>query len=97
MYHILYDGTIADYRRFVVMGGAKDASMALLEESYSDGMTLREAIQLCCKALLKTNGNKQLTAETLEMALLDKKRTGRQFRRIQGDEIRQLLGDAGSA
>jgi len=97
MYHILYDGTITDFRRFVVMGGAKDASMVLLEESYRDGMTLQEAIQLCCKALLKTNGNKELSAGTLELAILDKKREGRQFRRIQSDEVRQLLGDVGSA
>ena len=97
MYHLLYDGTITDYKHFVAMGGAKDAAMALLEESYQDGMSLGEAVQLCSKALLKTNGNKELSAETLEVAVLDKKREGRQFKRIQADEIRQLMGDSGSA
>ena len=97
MYHLLYDGTITDYKHFVVMGGAKEAAMALLEESYRDGMTLEEAIHLCSKALLKTNGNKQLSAETLEIAVLDKNKEGRQFKRIQADEVPKLLGNSGSA
>jgi len=97
MYHILYDGTITDYRRFVVMGGAKDSAMLLLEQSYRENMTLVEAIDLCRKALLKTNGNKELTAETLEVAVLNRKREGRKFQRLQATEIQAMLGEAGSA
>jgi proteasome alpha subunit len=97
MYHILYDGTITDYRRFVVIGGAKEEAMSLLETSYRDNMSLGETIALCRKALAKTNGDKPLDETSLEVAILNKKREGRKFQRIGAEEIRQLLDAAGSA
>ncbi len=97
MYHILYDGTITDYRRFVVMGGAKESAMQFLEESYRDNLTLTQAIDLCQKALLKTNGNKELTADTLEVAILNRKRGARKFQRLQATELQAMLEEARSA
>ncbi|MDP3938306.1 MAG: proteasome subunit alpha [Deltaproteobacteria bacterium] len=97
MYHLLYDGTITDYRRFVVMGGAKESAMQLLEESYRDNLTLTQAVDLCQKALLKTNGNKELTADTIEVAILNRKRGGRKFQRLQAAELQAILEEAGSA
>ncbi len=96
MYHILYDGTISDHRRFVVIGGATEAAMGFLRESYRENVTLAEAVQMCRKALGKTNDEKALNEHSLEIAVLDRRREGRKYQRIRTEEIRQLLGSAGS-
>jgi proteasome alpha subunit len=96
MYHVLYDGTITDHRRFVVIGGAKEAAALVMQEAYRENMSLKEAVRACLKALAKTNGDKALTEGTLEIAVLNQKREGRKFQRIKADEIHQLLEPAGS-
>ncbi len=96
MYHVLYDGTITDHRQFVVIGGAKEAAALVMQAAYREGMSLKDAVRACLKALAKTNGDKALTEDTLEIAVLNQKREGRKFQRIKADEIRQMLEPAGS-
>ena len=44
LFHILYDGTVMDERRFSVLGGDAEAIASRLNESYGDTLTLAEAV-----------------------------------------------------
>ena len=51
IYRITFDGSVADERSFVVMGGQADQVAAVLKDQYRDGMTLAEAFDLAIAAL----------------------------------------------
>jgi proteasome alpha subunit len=89
MYHIFYDGVVIDEERFSVLGGHADTISAQLEEEYRDGMSLAEAIQLGAKVL--GDDDEALGADRLEVAMLDRSRSRRTFRRVKGAELDALL------
>ncbi|HLC40049.1 MAG TPA: proteasome subunit alpha [Methylomirabilota bacterium] len=90
IYHILYDGTIEDEIQYAAMGGQADEIRRFLKDHYREGLTLAEALQLGVKALTVTQ-NKSLTERDLEVALLDRTRAQRTFRRIPSEELATLL------
>ena len=94
MYHILFDGSISDYHQYAVIGGHAEIVNGFLKEQYKDGASLREALALCKRALEKTNDNKTIEPEHLEVAILDRHIEGRKFRRLLAPELRQLLEQA---
>jgi proteasome alpha subunit len=91
MYHILYDGTIEDERNYAAMGGQADEIRRFLKDHYKDAMPLDQALQLGVRALTVTQ-NKSLSERDLEVAVLDRTKPRRKFRRIPADAIGQLLG-----
>jgi proteasome alpha subunit len=93
IYHILYDGTIEDEHNYAAMGGQADEIRRFLKESYREGLSLEDAVQLGVRALNVTQ-NKTLTAKDLEVGVLDRTKTRRKFRRLTGDALTQLLGTA---
>ena len=90
MYHILYDGTIEDEKNYAAMGGQSDELRRFLKDHYREDMTLAEALQLAVRALNATQ-NKTLSERDLEVAVLDRTKTRRKFRRIPADALAQLL------
>ena len=93
IYHILYDGTIEDERSYAAMGGQSDEIRRFLKDHHKDGMPLNEALQLGVRALTVTQ-NKTLTEKDLEVAVLDRTKARRKFRRIPLEALGQLLGTA---
>jgi proteasome alpha subunit len=91
IYHILYDGTIEDEHNYAAMGGQADEIRRFLKESYKEGLSLGDAVQLGVRALNVTQ-NKTLTAKDLEVGVLDRNKTQRRFRRLTGEVLTQLLG-----
>ena len=91
IYHILYDGTIEDEHNYAAMGGQSDEIRRFLKDHYREEMPLAEALQLGVRALTLTQ-NKTLSARDLEVAVLDKTKTHRKFRRIPPEATSQLLG-----
>jgi proteasome alpha subunit len=91
MYHILYDGTIEDELNYAAMGGQADEIRRFLKDHYRDGMPVAEAIQMGVRSLTVTQ-NKTLTERDLEIAVLDRNRERRKFRRITDAELRSHLG-----
>jgi proteasome alpha subunit len=95
MYRLSYDGTIVDEPEFLVMGGQAEALTAELRNSYQAGLPLAEAIGVACRALGSvggTNGTPRgLPAAQLEVAVLDRTRPNRKFRRIAGAALTALL------
>jgi len=92
IYHILYDGTIEDEKNYAAMGGQSDEIRRYLKDNFQEGLDLAAALQLGVRALMVTQ-NKTLTERDLEVALLDRTKDRRKFRRIPSEVLHQLLGE----
>ncbi|MEU6641650.1 proteasome subunit alpha [Saccharomonospora sp. NPDC046836] len=95
LYRLTYDGSIFDEPRFVVMGGQTDAISGKLKETFEDGMELAPALQVAADAFRSpangASGNGEGEPSKLEVAVLDRERPGRKFRRITGAALDALL------
>ncbi len=94
LYRISYDGSIVDEPRFVVMGGVTDPVTASLEQSFSAGWDLAAALRAAVVALgaAGEGAPRDLGPEQLEVAVLERFRAGRTFRRLGDDEVAGALG-----
>jgi proteasome alpha subunit len=101
LFRLTFDGSIVDEPDFVVMGGQADAVTGHLREGYSGGMALSDALAVGVRALSAVSpvtsgaagngGPSQLTAAQLEVAVLDRRRPKRAFRRVVGAALRSLI------
>ena len=97
MYRLTYDGSVADERGFVAMGGQAEQVSAVLRAEYAEGMSLDDAVRLAVRALSQLDGEpRSLAPAQLEVAVLDRTRPRRKFRRIVGPQLERILrtGDA---
>jgi len=92
IYHILYDGTIEDEKNYAAMGGQSDEIRRYLKDNYQDGLDFAAAVKLGVRALMVTQ-NKTLTERDLEVAVLDRGKERRKFRRIPAEVLHQLLAE----
>lgn len=90
IYHILYDGTINDEKGYAAMGGQADEIRRFLKNNYKEDMSLEEAIHLGTKALVALE-DRPLDENNLEVAILDRRRERRKFRRILPEELKEIL------
>ncbi|TFV77573.1 proteasome subunit alpha [Blastococcus sp. CT_GayMR19] len=102
LYRLTFDGSVVDEPDFVVMGGQAEAVTGHLREHFLPGMGLADALSVGVRALSAVSsvtagagngGPARLTAAQLEVALLDRRRPKRAFRRVVGAALRTLLGD----
>jgi proteasome alpha subunit len=95
MYRITYDGSVQDEPGIVVMGGQAEAMSGGLREQHRAAASLTEGLHLAVNALASVGGEggqpRTLTASQLEVAVLDRRRAGRTFRRIVGAALTALL------
>ncbi|GAA0965605.1 proteasome subunit alpha [Actinocorallia libanotica] len=94
IYRLTFDGSVADEHGFVAMGGAADAVATALKERYRDGESLAEAMQIAVHALQQQDADRVLEAEKLEVAVLDRNRDRRLFRRLPASRIDELLASS---
>lgn len=92
IYRILYDGNISDEKGYTVIGGRSEAIKIFLKERYRSKMTLKDALTLSIEAL-ESAVNMKLPKENMEVAVLDRNRNGRKFKRIKIDELSELLNN----
>jgi len=104
LFRLTFDGSIVDEPDFVVMGGQADAVTGHLREHFLPGLGLADALKVGVRALSAVSpvtagagngGPSQLTSEQLEVAVLDRRRPKRAFRRVVGAALRGLLGEEG--
>jgi proteasome alpha subunit len=93
LFHILYDGTVMDEKRFSVLGGDADAIDQRLDEAWREGLALAEAVRLAVAAL--AGPERTIAAGDLEVAVLDRGNGRRRFRRLEDGALAALLTDAG--
>jgi proteasome alpha subunit len=96
IYRITFDGSVTDEPGFVAFGGQADQVSAALKERYSDDMSLSEAFAAALAALSAPgNGERtEFAAAQLEVAILDRARDHRTFRRIRAARLEELLAEA---
>jgi proteasome alpha subunit len=102
IYRLTYDGSVSDEHGFVAMGGQAEQISSALEQHYSDGQPLGDMLRLAVDVLGTHGGQpgsppRQLEANQLEVAVLDRTRPLRKFRRIVGPALEQIMTPAEQA
>ena len=99
IYRITFDGSVTDEPGFVAFGGQADQVSAALKEHYSEGMSLSEAFAAALTALSAPgNGERtEFVASQLEVAILERARDHRTFRRVRAARLEELIAEARSA
>ncbi len=92
LYHVIYDGTFVDRKGFLAMGGEADELNAELQRGYRDGMTLEEAVRLALRTLRKVGPPGSDASSRLEVAVLERRRPRRSFRRLSEEEVAAAIG-----
>jgi proteasome alpha subunit len=91
IYRILFDGSIIDEKSFAVIGGRAEAVQQYLKDhATTQPATLKDSLKRCLAALEQVAGQK-IPTENLEVAVLDRTRVGRKFKRLSSLDISQLL------
>jgi proteasome alpha subunit len=90
MFHILYDGTVMDENDFAVLGGEAEAIHERFEDSWEADIDREAAIVAAAEAL--AGPDRSLVADDLEVAELALRNGRRAFRRIEGDELKSIVG-----
>ena len=90
LYHIAYEGTITDEDRYAVLGGETEAIAGRLEERWTEGWGLSDALRAAVGSL--GGPDHALTGADLEVAVLAPTNGRRAFRRLMDAELETLLG-----
>src|SRR6266545_2606963 len=98
LYRLTFDGSVVDEPGYVVMGGQADTITSQVTGAHSREASLDDALRLAAKALGSVGGEnnrpRQLAAGQLEVAVLDRSRPTRKFKRIVGAALAGLLPTA---
>jgi proteasome alpha subunit len=99
IYRLTYDGSVSDEQGFVAMGGQADTVAQSLRDHHRENASLADAVGVAVRALQAGTtgqgngaGERRLSAATLEVAVLERQRPRRCFRRITGRQLTSLLG-----
>jgi proteasome alpha subunit len=97
IYRITFDGSVNDEHGYVALGGRAERIGAVLKEHYADELSLPEALSVAISGLTTpANGERvEIVGNQLEVAVLDRTREHRTFRRITGNRLESLLAEAG--
>jgi proteasome alpha subunit len=79
IYRLTYDGSVADEQGFIAMGGGGEHITGGLQERWTPGMNLGDALGLAVELLRQDPAggpSRILTASQLEVAVLDRARPG---------------------
>ncbi len=92
IYRLTFDGSVVDEKNFVAIGGDSEKINELLKASWKDNIDSKEAIKLSLKILSEAStSEKVITKESVEVAVLDRKKIGRKFVRMTQSELSQIL------
>lgn len=89
LYRLTYDGSIVDEPKYLVMGGQTDPIANKLKESFAEGASLSDSFALAVTAL-KAGLSNGAELGKLEVAVLERTRPRRAFRRITGAALDEL-------
>jgi proteasome alpha subunit len=101
LYRITYDGSVQEEPGIVAMGGQAESISGGLRTNHHNDMTLAQGLKLAVDALASVGGEngkpRKLAANQLEVAVLDRQRSGRTFRRLVGLALSNVLETAETA
>jgi proteasome alpha subunit len=91
IYHILFDGTIADKHGHVAIGGHAEELTSALASAYAENWDLATAVREAVKALSSAEG-REIEASSVEAGVIDRTRTQRRkYRHLADDEVERIL------
>jgi proteasome alpha subunit len=93
LYHILYDGTVMDETNYSVLGGEAEAITTRVSEGFEPELSLAGALAVAVGGL--AGPDRVLTADDLEVAVLERAAPRRAFRRVEGTALEALLPAGG--
>ena len=92
LYRLTYDGSVADEKGLVVMGASAEEIGTALREGRSDDMDLGAALRLAVQSLAASDGEpREIAPDALEVAILDRRRPRRTFRRLRDAAVAETL------
>ncbi|WP_026208546.1 proteasome subunit alpha [Catelliglobosispora koreensis] len=98
LYRLPYDGSVQEEPGFMAMGGQAEAISNVIKAQHREGLTLKEALKLALAAIGSVggdnNGSRTIAANQLEVAILDRSRPGRKFRRLTGAALTAVMPGA---
>ena len=89
LFHILYDGTVMDETSFSVLGGDAEAIATRMSDTWSPGLDLSSTLRIAVGAL--AGPDRSLSADDLEVAILERTAERRAFRRIDREALVALI------
>lgn len=96
IYRLTYDGSVTDELGFAAMGGNAEAVTTHMKANWADGLDLATVLRLSVAGLLAghvgtPNGETTIGADALEVAVLDRTRPRRTFRRLTDAVVAEML------
>jgi proteasome alpha subunit len=100
LYRLTYDGSIVDEPSYLVMGGQTEPIATKMKDTYEAGMSLDAAVAFAVAALKSGTTTAGTAANAangdngigkIEVAVLERSRPKRAFRRIEGAALTALL------
>jgi proteasome alpha subunit len=97
MYHVVFDGNVFDRKGFLAMGGQSDELNTRLQRGYDENLALDAALQLAVRVLREAApaGGEAGNAR-LEVAVLERDRPRRSFRRLAQEDVASRAGEPAS-
>ena len=86
LFHILFDGSVADEDGYVAMGGKADELTERLKGAYQPGGSLQDMARLAVETLSAVE-ERTFEPDRLEVAVLDRTRARRKFRRLGVEDV----------
>ena len=92
IFRLTFDGSVVEEKSFIAIGGENEKINEQLKQEWNSDFDIKKAISLAYKILSQlSNGEKSLTPESLEVAILERSKIGRKFRRINQTELKTIL------
>jgi proteasome alpha subunit len=94
IFRLTFDGSVAEETGFVAMGAQGEQASTALQERWRAGMSLSEALALAVELIAKDPAGgqpREVSGAQLEVAILDRLRPRRAFRRLAGPLLDRLL------
>jgi proteasome alpha subunit len=96
MYHVVFDGNVFDRKGVLAMGGQSDQLNAELQRAYDENMELDAALQLAMRVLRQAAPAGEAGNSRLEVAVLERGRPRRSFRRLTEEDVQARAGEPAS-
>jgi proteasome alpha subunit len=101
LYRITFDGSVQTEPGFLVIGGQADPVLTVVKDRHAFDMSLSEGLRMAVDALSSVGGeggqSREIPRTQLEVAVLDRRKSGRTFRRIVGAALDALFNNGAAA
>jgi proteasome alpha subunit len=92
LYRLTYDGSVTEEHGVVVMGGSAEAISTALSAGHRDDIPLGEGLRLAVSSIVAPEAEpRTIDAGGLEVAVLERSRPRRTFRRLTDAQLEPLL------